>query len=147
MRLGVEEFLRRWVQHVLPGGFVKIRHYGLLANRGRAERLALCGDPVDNNYINRWAFWWDSPGGSWQTCYANTKAGQPIGPASMFQAGVTRPTSSATCSNLRPSSAHSGVMMVALCDASVRGLTSGMSATTWWAANTRDGHEAPGSDW
>jgi hypothetical protein len=42
VRLSAEEFLRRWVQHVLPGGFVKVRHYGLLANRGRAERLALC---------------------------------------------------------------------------------------------------------
>jgi hypothetical protein len=42
VRLGVEEFFRRWVQHVLPRGFVKIRHYGLLANRGRTERLALC---------------------------------------------------------------------------------------------------------
>ena len=42
LRLGAEEFLRRWVQHVLPRGFVKIRHYGLLANRGRAERLAWC---------------------------------------------------------------------------------------------------------
>ena len=27
---------------MLPRGFVKIRHYGLLANRGRSERLALC---------------------------------------------------------------------------------------------------------
>jgi len=40
--LAVEEFLRRWVQHVLPRGFVKIRHYGLLANRNRTERLTLC---------------------------------------------------------------------------------------------------------
>jgi hypothetical protein len=42
VRLTADEFLRRWVQHVLPTGFVKIRHYGLLANRGRTERLALC---------------------------------------------------------------------------------------------------------
>jgi hypothetical protein len=42
VRLSAEEFLRRWVQHVLPPGFVKVRHYGLLANRGRAERLAVC---------------------------------------------------------------------------------------------------------
>jgi Putative transposase/Transposase zinc-binding domain len=42
VRLRAEEFLRRWVQHVLPRGFLKIRHYGLLANRGRTERLALC---------------------------------------------------------------------------------------------------------
>jgi hypothetical protein len=42
VRLPAEEFLRRWVQHVLPRGFVKIRHYGLLANRHRTERLTLC---------------------------------------------------------------------------------------------------------
>lgn len=40
--LSAHEFLRRWVQHVLPRGFVKIRHDGLLAYRGRSERLALC---------------------------------------------------------------------------------------------------------
>jgi hypothetical protein len=42
MTLSAEEFLRRFVQHVLPKGFVKIRHYGLLAPRGRAQRLMLC---------------------------------------------------------------------------------------------------------
>jgi hypothetical protein len=42
VRLPAEEFLRRWVQHVLPRGFVKIRHYGLLANRRRTERLRGC---------------------------------------------------------------------------------------------------------
>ena len=36
------EFLRRFVQHVLPKGFVKVRHYGLLANRDRDTRLAVC---------------------------------------------------------------------------------------------------------
>ena len=39
MTLGLEEFIRRFCLHVLPPRFVKIRHYGLLANRGRAERL------------------------------------------------------------------------------------------------------------
>ena len=42
MTLDGVEFLRRWVQHVLPRGFVKIRHYGLLANRHRAAKLAAC---------------------------------------------------------------------------------------------------------
>jgi hypothetical protein len=42
MTLAAEEFLRRFLQHVLPSGFVKVRHYGLLANRRRAERLAVC---------------------------------------------------------------------------------------------------------
>src|SRR5262249_20265927 len=37
MTLTAEEFLRRFVQHVLPKGFVKMRHYGLLANRHREE--------------------------------------------------------------------------------------------------------------
>jgi hypothetical protein len=36
------EFARRFVQHMLPGGFVRIRHYGLLSNRGREGQLALC---------------------------------------------------------------------------------------------------------
>jgi hypothetical protein len=41
MTLTGDEFLRRFVQHVLPRGFVKVRHYGLLAPRDREERLAL----------------------------------------------------------------------------------------------------------
>jgi hypothetical protein len=39
-RLGGGEFVRRFLLHVLPRGFVKIRHYGLLANRQRDEKLA-----------------------------------------------------------------------------------------------------------
>jgi hypothetical protein len=42
MTLPAEEFLRRFVQHVSPQGFVKVRHYGLLANRCRQRRLHLC---------------------------------------------------------------------------------------------------------
>jgi Putative transposase/Transposase zinc-binding domain len=40
--LSAEEFLRRWVQHVLPRGLVKVRYYGLLANRTRQTKIALC---------------------------------------------------------------------------------------------------------
>jgi len=42
LTLTAEEFLRRFVQHVLPKHFMKIRHYGLLANRGREPLLTLC---------------------------------------------------------------------------------------------------------
>jgi hypothetical protein len=42
MTLAADEFLRRFVQHVLPKSFVKVRHYGLLANAQREARLALC---------------------------------------------------------------------------------------------------------
>jgi hypothetical protein len=40
MALDANEFLRRFLLHVLPLGFVRLRHYGMLANRHRAERLA-----------------------------------------------------------------------------------------------------------
>jgi hypothetical protein len=39
MSLQLEEFIRRFCLHLLPPRFVKIRHYGLLANRGRQQRL------------------------------------------------------------------------------------------------------------
>ena len=39
MDLPPSEFLRRFLTHVLPSGFVKIRYYGLLANRSRQEDL------------------------------------------------------------------------------------------------------------
>jgi hypothetical protein len=42
LTLAAVELLRRWSEHVLPRGFVAARHYGLLANRGREEKLALC---------------------------------------------------------------------------------------------------------
>jgi hypothetical protein len=42
MTLAGAEFARRLLQHVLPRGFVRVRHYGLLANRGRQQKLALC---------------------------------------------------------------------------------------------------------
>jgi hypothetical protein len=42
MTLTAHEFLRRFMQHVLPRGFVRIRSFGLLAYRGREEQLARC---------------------------------------------------------------------------------------------------------
>ncbi len=42
MTLAATEFLRRFFLHVLPKGFVRIRHFGFLANRFRSNRLALC---------------------------------------------------------------------------------------------------------
>jgi hypothetical protein len=42
MELEVGEFIRRFLLHVLPDGFHRIRHYGLFANGHRADKLALC---------------------------------------------------------------------------------------------------------
>jgi hypothetical protein len=42
MTLEANEFLRRFLLHVLPASFVRIRYFGLLANRHRAQLLAVC---------------------------------------------------------------------------------------------------------
>ena len=42
MTLALDEFLRRFLLHTLPKGFVRIRHFGFLANRRRATVLPLC---------------------------------------------------------------------------------------------------------
>jgi hypothetical protein len=42
MTLAAAEFIRRFLLHVLPDGFMRIRHYGYLANRHRREKLATC---------------------------------------------------------------------------------------------------------
>ena len=40
MTLAPEEFMRRFLLHVLPSGFHRIRHYGLIANTTRKDNLA-----------------------------------------------------------------------------------------------------------
>ena len=42
MTLRAEEFIRRFLLHVLPESFVRIRHYGILANRTKKEELVCC---------------------------------------------------------------------------------------------------------
>ncbi len=42
MTLAATEFIRRFLLHILPGGFVRIRQFGFLANRTRGKKLALC---------------------------------------------------------------------------------------------------------
>ena len=42
MTVKAEEFIRRFLMHILPPGFMKIRHYGLLGNRNKKTKLAVC---------------------------------------------------------------------------------------------------------
>ena len=42
MSLTTDEFIRRFLVHVLPTGFMRIRHYGLLSPRNKSVKLALC---------------------------------------------------------------------------------------------------------
>jgi hypothetical protein len=48
MTLDADEFLRRFLLHVLPRGFVRIRHFGFLANRSRARQVAICRQLLNN---------------------------------------------------------------------------------------------------
>jgi hypothetical protein len=53
MSLGTLEFMRRFLLHVLPVGFVKIRYYGVIANRNKKTKLVLCRrltNTLNNNY-------------------------------------------------------------------------------------------------
>jgi hypothetical protein len=62
MTLDADEFIRRFLIHVLPSGFQRIRYYGLLGNRYRKDKLARCreligmskleptADAADKNY-------------------------------------------------------------------------------------------------
>ncbi len=63
MTLKAQEFIRRFLLHVLPDGFVRIRHFGFLANRYKKENLQHCREiighsehlpePAEKNYQQR----------------------------------------------------------------------------------------------
>jgi Putative transposase/Transposase zinc-binding domain len=76
MALAAKEFIRRFLMHVLPEGFQRIRYYGFLANSCRKQKLALCrqllqmppSEPhceVKNDYRDRYE---ELTGGSLKTC-------------------------------------------------------------------------------
>jgi hypothetical protein len=46
MTLDADEFIRRFLIHVLPSGFQRIRYYGLLGNRYRRDKLARCRELI-----------------------------------------------------------------------------------------------------
>jgi hypothetical protein len=47
MTLKADEFIRRFLLHVLPHRYVRIRHFGLLANRSRKDNISLCRELID----------------------------------------------------------------------------------------------------
>ncbi|EAR23584.1 transposase [Nitrococcus mobilis Nb-231] len=52
MRLTGVEFVRRFLLHVLPKGFMRIRHYGFLANRARRVKLARIGECLTARHLS-----------------------------------------------------------------------------------------------
>ena len=63
LTLAPEEFLRRFVQHVLPRAFPRIRYFGFLANRRRARMLPLCRAllhqalPAETPFLEKPSLW------------------------------------------------------------------------------------------
>jgi hypothetical protein len=53
MTLSAEEFMRRFLLHILPKGFVRIRHFGVLANFRRSELIDLCRKLLQMTPIDR----------------------------------------------------------------------------------------------
>ena len=53
MTLAADEFIRRFLLHVLPQGFHRIRHYGLLASGTRADNIARAGELLDAPHTAR----------------------------------------------------------------------------------------------
>ena len=49
MSLDAVEFIRRFLLHTLPSGFMRIRYYGFLSNRNRKEKLALCRELITHS--------------------------------------------------------------------------------------------------
>ena len=76
MTLTASEFLRRFCQHLLPRGFVRIRHFGYLANARRADLMALarkqlaCQPPATSHLTNCSQAAWRRP-----RCGANMNIG------------------------------------------------------------------------
>lgn len=51
MMVPADEFIRRFLIHILPPGFMKIKHYGLLANRNKTKKLTLCKQLTNTTII------------------------------------------------------------------------------------------------
>lgn len=52
LNLSAEEFIRRFLMHVLPDNFIKIKHYGILANRGKTKIIKLCRILINSKIFN-----------------------------------------------------------------------------------------------
>ena len=53
MTLEADEFIRRFLMHVLPTGFTKIRHYGFLSSRGKQKKLSSCKIQTGTRLISK----------------------------------------------------------------------------------------------
>ncbi len=115
-----------------------------------------CSDPSALNRGNAGNVWGrasgngslTAPGTTPPSTYGPYFANQLVGPTYQFQVQpIWGKSSPGMCDYRLPSSPHSGGIDVLLGDASVRFVSKGIAAATWWAALTPAGGEALGSDW
>jgi len=52
MKITAEEFIRRFLMHVLPDNFMKIKHYGILINRNKTRIIKLCRILMNSKIFN-----------------------------------------------------------------------------------------------
>jgi hypothetical protein len=78
MTLGADEFMRRFLLHVLPGGFHRIRHYGLLANPVRRQNLAKIRELLHVTAIGAQAAAADEPPGNLPPRFICRHCGTPM---------------------------------------------------------------------
>lgn len=85
MTLHATEFLRRYVQHILPCGFVRIRHYGYLANACRGDSIALARKLIGFTPRVRAPESAPSPGVTWKcpACGGAMQLGPMLGGAAL----------------------------------------------------------------
>jgi hypothetical protein len=69
MRVAVDEFIRRFLLHVLPEGYMKIRYFGICSNRSRKEKITLCKKIL---YVSEKEVDSTSEKKSWQDIYFQT---------------------------------------------------------------------------
>ena len=77
--------------------------------------------------------------------FKNGNAGPAVNPP--FQVNPKPYTDPTVCIRQRPSTPHTGIIVVGLCDGSVRTVSAGISPLTWWQACTPAGGEVLGTDW
>ena len=88
-----EEFIHRFLKHVLPSGFMRIRHYGFLGNRAKKKALAQCRqllgatapEPVEPKTIAEWILLWTGEDVSRCPQCGHTKLGIEEIPRPRFQ--------------------------------------------------------------
>jgi prepilin-type N-terminal cleavage/methylation domain-containing protein/prepilin-type processing-associated H-X9-DG protein len=107
------------------------------------ERYASCGSSRHNIWDHWDRYDEDSPGFAMTGLIDFGQGDQLTGPASKFQ---TRPTQ-AQCNWKLAQTSHSNGMNVCLADGSVRAISSGINANTWWLAVVPDDGQPMGSDW